>query len=57
LENEIIPTYYNRNETNIPEKWVELMINAVSTILPQFNIERMLMDYLNKLYKPVIEND
>ena len=57
LENEIIPTYYNRNETNIPEEWVEMMINAVSTILPQFNIERMLMDYLNKLYKPVIEND
>ncbi len=54
LLNEIIPTYYNRNEKNFSDKWVEIMKESIATILPYFNTTRMVKEYFEKLYKPLI---
>jgi starch phosphorylase len=51
LENQIIPTFYNRDkETGIPIEWVARMKNALSTLTPRFSSDRMVMDYVNKIY-------
>ena len=52
LENDIIPLYYDRNEKNLPVKWISRMKNAMYTISPQFNTHRMVKEYVKKMYIP-----
>lgn len=56
LENEIIPLYYKRNENGIPENWVRMMKNSILTVAKNFNVERMLDDYIGKYYIPAYQN-
>jgi starch phosphorylase len=51
LENEIVPAYYTRDETGLREIWVGRMKNALGTLTPQFCSDRMVHDYLEKIYK------
>ncbi len=55
LEKRIIPTFYNRNEKDIPKEWVELMKESIITTGPKFSTSRMLVDYMEKLYMPLCE--
>lgn len=57
LENEVIPTYYDRDANGVPVKWVKMMREAMRTALPQFSARRMLKDYSRKLYTKAIENN
>ncbi len=58
LENEVIPMYSERNNENIPVKWVEKMKNSISQITPKFNTERILKEYMEKYYKKLqIQNN
>ena len=51
LENEIIPLYYGeRGGDNIPHKWVGKMQESINTITPQFGVQRMLKEYISRLY-------
>jgi len=52
LEKEIVPMYYDKNEDDIPARFLEVMRNSMKTNIPRFNTHRMLNDYLNKLYVP-----
>ncbi len=52
LERDIIPTYYERNGYGYSEEWVQLSKNSMKSILPQFNSQRMVMDYAEKFYAP-----
>jgi len=52
LENEIIPLFYKRDENGIPIEWARRMKNAIATITPQFSTDRMVDDYLTKIYVP-----
>ena len=56
LENEIIPAYFNRNGNNSPDDWVGIMKKSISSILPEFNSETMLRNYINKIYVKIINN-
>ena len=48
IENQIIPTYYN----NKPE-WARLMRQAIRTSEAYFNSDRMVIEYFNRIYKPI----
>ncbi|MDQ4106923.1 MAG: alpha-glucan family phosphorylase [Actinomycetota bacterium] len=52
LENELVPLYYDRDAGAIPEGWVTVMKEAIATIGPQFSTQRMVQDYVEKLYAP-----
>ncbi|MEO7673156.1 MAG: alpha-glucan family phosphorylase [Pyrinomonadaceae bacterium] len=52
LENEIIPAYYEQNEHGISPIWIGRMKNALATLTPQFSSDRMVMDYIRKIYEP-----
>lgn len=54
LESDIIPTYYNKNSNNYSTTWVQMMKNSIKTVGGVYNTNRMLCDYLNKLYIPQI---
>lgn len=50
LEHQIIPTYYERNEHNIPVKWLKKVRNAIATIAPEYNTHRMVREYTTRYY-------
>jgi len=52
LENQLIPAYYERNEQNIPSKWVAMMKRSLATLTPQFSSDRMVSEYLYRIYDP-----
>ena len=53
LENEIVPLYYDVDHCGVPNKWVEKMKEAMSTIPADFSARRMMQDYLSKFYIPI----
>ncbi|TNE53460.1 MAG: alpha-glucan family phosphorylase [Bacteroidetes bacterium] len=50
LENEIIPTYFDKNETGVSENWVSHIKNTIAQIAPEFVMKRMLDDYRSRYY-------
>ena len=52
IENRIIPTYYE-NKT----EWARLMRQAIRTSEAYFNSDRMVIEYYNRLYKPIAHDD
>lgn len=52
IENRIIPTYYDNKE-----EWARLMRQAMRTSEAYFNSDRMVIEYYNRLYKPIAHND
>jgi glycogen phosphorylase len=51
LENEVIPTFYDRDENGVPHRWCELMKESLATCAPQFNTVRMLDDYVERIWR------
>ncbi len=54
LENKIIPVYYDRDKEGIAHRWIELMKNSIITTGGEYSTARMLADYSNKLYVPLM---
>jgi starch phosphorylase len=52
IEHEVIPTYYRRDGGGFSRDWVEMSKASMKSTIPRFNAQRMLRDYVNKLYKP-----
>ena len=52
LERDLAPLYYDRNAAAVPEDWVEVMKASITTIAPKFSTQRMVQDYVEKLYAP-----
>lgn len=52
LEEEITELFYERNELGIPEKWVRMMKESIYSVCRKFNMNRVLLAYLQKLYLP-----
>jgi starch phosphorylase len=52
LEHKVIPLYFERDGHGYSDRWVELTKRSMATILPRFNAQRMLLDYLNGFYGP-----
>ncbi|HNM27697.1 MAG TPA: alpha-glucan family phosphorylase, partial [Saprospiraceae bacterium] len=50
LENDIIPTYYDRDEKGVSERWVSHIRNTIAQIAPEFVMKRMLDDYQERFY-------
>lgn len=51
---EIIPTYYQRNQNDVSDKWCEKMKNTIANIAPHYTMKRQLDDYYDKFYSKMI---
>ena len=51
LENEIVPTFYERREQT-PREWIRRVKQSLMYITPQFDCRRMVHDYMTELYEP-----
>lgn len=52
LEDEIAPSFYERNGDGVPEKWVGYIKNTVAKVAPDFTTGRMIRDYQERYYNP-----
>jgi glycogen phosphorylase len=52
LEGEVLPLYYARDEGGCPHAWVKRSKRAMMSVIPRFNMRRVLFDYSRGLYLP-----
>jgi starch phosphorylase len=52
LEEKVIPSFYARGESNLPEAWIEKIRASMATLSPQFSASRMVRDYVDAYYVP-----
>lgn len=56
LETTILPIYFKREkpEDGFSREWVRLMKNSIESITKKFNTDRMLSEYVEKMYLPAV---
>ncbi len=54
LEDQIIPLYYERDRNGVPHEWLTHVRSAMESISPQFSARRMVKDYVNTMYLPLL---
>lgn len=55
LENEIVPLYYKgRSAARLPTEWIARVRESIRTLVPQFCTRRMVKEYLQQFYLPII---
>lgn len=52
LEQSVVPTYYERDESRLPRKWIQMMKRSIATIGPEFSAARMVRQYALEAYFP-----
>tara|TARA_R110001599_G_scaffold353881_1_gene602070 strand:- start:53578 stop:56124 length:2547 start_codon:yes stop_codon:yes gene_type:complete len=55
IEHEMLPIYFRRDGGGYSEDWVALSKASMKSTIPHFNSERMVRDYVTKLYWPARE--
>ena len=55
LEQEIVPSYYDRDVRGVPMAWVERMRNALRVAASKFTAHRMVRDYAERYYTPAMQ--
>lgn len=51
LEEEVIPTFYDRNDDGLPTEWIAMMREAMTGLPGPFSAKRMLIDYVEEMYR------
>ena len=52
IEKQVVPLYYARNGHGYSEGWVKKSKNSMKSLMPRFNAQRMVMDYVTNYYAP-----
>jgi starch phosphorylase len=52
LEEEVLPLYYARHASGISPEWVRRCKHAMASVVPRFNMRRVICDYASELYRP-----
>ena len=55
LEDEIADSFYDRNEQDIPVRWIGYIKNTLAKVAPDFTTKRMISDYQKRYYNPQFE--
>jgi glycogen phosphorylase len=52
LEKELIPSFYDRDNEDLPRFWIDRMKLSMRRLCPIFNINRMVQEYSTRMYLP-----
>lgn len=52
LEEEVIPTFYDRDDAGLPRRWIAMMREAMTELPAPFSAKRMVLDYVEQMYRP-----
>ena len=50
IEQEVVPLFYTRDDKGLPRQWITMMKRAIETLAPKFNSNRMVEDYVRRIY-------
>ena len=50
LREEVVPSFYERDERGIPQKWIAKIRRSMATLVPKFTTSRMVQEYVLKYY-------
>jgi starch phosphorylase len=50
LEQDVVPLYYDRGSDGVPRRWIAMMKRAIQSLAPEYNSDRMVQDYAQKIY-------
>jgi len=50
LEQDVVPLYYDRDSDGVPRRWIAMMKRAIQSLAPEYNSDRMVQDYAQKIY-------
>jgi starch phosphorylase len=56
LEEQVVPTFYERDERLIPHRWLQVVREAMRSNLPRFSARRMVKQYVNEMYTPAAQS-
>jgi starch phosphorylase len=51
LDDQVLPAFYDRDESGLPARWIELMRASLRTLGPVFCASRMLAQYVEGPYR------
>jgi len=57
LEDKIIPLYYAQDRSGVPHEWVKMLKESIVSIMPNFSASRMMKEYTEKLYLPLVHGE
>jgi starch phosphorylase len=52
IEHQVAPRFYDRDERGLPTAWIASIRHTLSTLSPELSAERMLVEYVDRLYAP-----
>ncbi|MCS5720931.1 alpha-glucan family phosphorylase [Herbiconiux sp. CPCC 203407] len=52
LENQVAPRFYDRDADGIPSHWMQSIRHTLATLSPELSAERMVREYVQRLYVP-----
>lgn len=52
IEHQIVPSFYERDASGLPRKWIERIRSSMARLAPRYNANRMLREYVAQLYVP-----
>jgi starch phosphorylase len=50
LENKILPLFYDRGKDGIPKGWIKVIRQAITSLAPVYNTDRMVAEYTTDYY-------
>jgi starch phosphorylase len=56
IEQDIVPTFYDRDAQGIPHRWLSVIRQAILTVAPRFSARRMVKEYAETMYGPAINS-
>jgi phosphorylase/glycogen(starch) synthase len=54
IENEIAPTFYDRDKNGLPKLWIDMIKNTIAKVASDFTTNRMMQDYEDRFYKKLV---
>jgi len=57
IEEQVVPTFYDRDRHGIPRAWLRIVKEAIRTVLPRFSARRMIKDYVRDMYVPAATSE
>jgi starch phosphorylase len=52
LEQQVIPTFFDRDEHGLPRRWIEMMQHSIAELGTEYGTNRMVREYVEHLYLP-----
>jgi glycogen phosphorylase len=57
IEQQLVPTFYARDEHGLPRRWLQIVKQSIRTVLPVFSARRMVKDYVRDMYLPAVRRE